>query len=348
MMSIWSELRVQVNNEQRDQVLEDVVCPFFEEIMRHNLASRGYFFFDQQHGQSYWCLRLDAPSQADRFATTLRAIIADRCLPLHVEQPSLAQGGFTAHEEIVQGADAQALLEDFLCETTPFLLDLIAQVKANKATRLSIAFDLMVAHVVAMNKNIFAAARRLPYPNTFLSYRSHADGYFVGSARPQATREAFEQRYATVSMTMQQRLTRLLQQLNEQGSVVSHPAQDWTLFVQTYVDRVVQGLSSGQLQKQTNAGISSYLGDNHDLSVSSFHQSIQDDKGYQDFMKTDNEFYALRIMASLLYLTLHRFGLHLSGRYFLCHAVSRSFEHVFNVDPTDVLAAIRQHVPKDS
>lgn len=342
--STWVELRVYVDEQERDRLLVAGVGPFLADAARQGLSRRAYFLFERHAQRSYLRVRLDAvPDSMVALQQLLCATLRQRGLDAFCAQVEPAPAAqFTGHEELFRGAAAQALVEDFFAETTTFVLELIAAVDDNRSARLLTAFDLMVAHVVTVNRHIFEGARTLPYPNSFLSYRSHADGFFIMSKNPQAARHEFDTRYAALAGSLQDRLRRLLQQFDQRDAIISVAAQRWADYIDIFMPRVLAELAAGTIGIKT--GLDGYIGDHYDLSISAFHRGIQDASHYQEFMRTDVEFHALRAMISLLYWTLYRFGLRLIDRYYLCHAVSRSFETVFDVDPAEVLAAISRHV----
>jgi hypothetical protein len=76
-----------------------------------------------------------------------------------------------------------------------------------------------------------------------------------------------------------------------------------------------------------------YMGDQNDLSESEFHQKIQSSSGFQSFMRVNQAFLTTRLSMGMLYLSLRRLGLPILDRYFLCHAVARSVEEIYNLDP---------------
>jgi hypothetical protein len=340
----WAELRVRVDEASQDRVLIEGIAPFLDTTIKQGLITRGYFLRRGKSEQASLNLYLDITS-AD--TGQLRDILCDICqqkeLSNVVEQVEEGvSAGFVEIQESFQGPAAQPLLEGFFCDTTDFLLKLITEINDGESARFQSVFDLMVAQVVAVNRNVSLGAHAFSFPTSFLTYRSHSDGFFIMSKDPEAAKKKFEARYTAVSPVLQKRLQQLLQQFDDAGPVVSQSAQSWFSYIDTYIRRVIAEMSAGRLEViQDQTG---YLGDQNDISISPLHQVIQHNAHYQEFMKADIEFLAMRAMYSYLYSTLYRLGLRLIERYFLCYSVCRAFEEMFNVDAADVLTVIARKV----
>jgi hypothetical protein len=76
------------------------------------------------------------------------------------------------------------------------------------------------------------------------------------------------------------------------------------------------------------------------LDRSAFHRVVGASVGLRRFLAHDPGFLATRLLTSLLYLSMHTIGLPLVERYFLCHAMSRACERVFDVDADAVLGSL--------
>lgn len=341
---LWIELRIHCDERSQNRLLVEAVTPFLDEVIQQSRVVRGYFLRNKKQGKAYLSLYLDSNlTHTDELLQQLYDVFEQRELQGVINQVEIKPSiGAAEVQENFQGPAAPTLLENFFCDTNAFVLHLVSKINGDRTVLLQTAFDLMVAQVVTINRNIFQGSQRRPYPNSFLSYRSHADGFFIMSKKPQSARELFENRYITTSASMQKRLRELLQQLDDNGPSVSHPAQNWVSYVDTYIKHALVEISSGRLTIIEDQ--SGYLGDQNDISISSFHQVIQHDTRYQEFMRTDAEFLAMRTMHTYLYWTLHRLGLQLVERYFLCYSVSRSFEEVFGVNPTEALTAITNNL----
>jgi Lantibiotic biosynthesis dehydratase C-term len=340
----WIELRVHASTRHLDRILLAGIQPFLERASQRGALQGSYFLRDAETEPGGIRLRLKAAAEEtqslrEELEAALRRNQLDGLVD-RVEGDATAR--FSEYEELLQGDAASPLVEDFFTETTPFVFDVLAQIGEVDAARMQAAMDLMIVHPAVVNQYIFPEVRDLPYPNTFLSFRSHVDGFFIMSRDPEAARKALDVRYQSYAVSLRARLELLLAQVRDGGEIVSQPANRWAVFVATYIKRVLEELSSGKLRIQSAAD--GYIGDNYDLSTSGFHQAIQHSAGFQDFMKTNPEFLALRVMISFLYWTLQRLGIRLVQRYLLCYSVSRGFEETFNVDSTAVMATIATRI----
>jgi hypothetical protein len=322
----WTELRVHAPRERQAAILTEGIGQFLQ------ACRRGHFVPDPERDTI--STFLDGADDPD-LGRTLLAFLQERGLP--VARVEVVPGARpTLHEVQMKGPAAQDLVDDFLVDSSPLALALVAA-SSRTEDRLSIAFDLMVAQTLVLKGLLFEALRPLPCPLAFVSYRSHVDGFFVMSKDPPATRAAFEDRFTRVAPRLRARLGALVEQLAG-GALVSAPARAWVALLERAVARVQDGLRAGSLLVNLEGG-DGYMGDNFDLSVSPFHQVIQDDPALRAFAARDVDFNTMRIAAALLYLTLHRFGVRLVDRYLLCHFAARSFETVHEIEPAQ---AIRQ------
>jgi hypothetical protein len=73
------------------------------------------------------------------------------------------------------------------------------------------------------------------------------------------------------------------------------------------------------------------------LTGSEFHQVVAGSDRLSRFLRDDPDFRAVRLLTSLLYLSLHNVGVPLAGRYLLCYAVGRGCEELFDIDTMAVL-----------
>lgn len=235
------------------------------------------------------------------------------------------------------GPALASLTRGFLADVSAPLLDVMATAR-NRTELLGAAVDVMIAHLAAVNVgavNVGAAKRPVTNgaPLSFLSYRSHADGFFVMARDPGAARRAFDERYAAIAPAMRARTTTIL----EGPADVPAPAS-WYRSVTGFLPAATAAFRSGELTGDD--GAEGYLGSEMDLSGSDFHRTIDENQDFVRFLRSDPPMLAVRLATSLLYLSLHDIGLRLVDRYFLCHAISRAVESIFDVDAVELLATV--------
>ena len=209
----------------------------------------------------------------------------------------------------------------------------------SRSARLAGALDLLAAHLPALGAPAAPGAAQVTgllggAPLSFLSFRSHAEAFIATSRDPEAARRALDERFEAVRRPVELRVAAVLDQLRGAGPAVSKPAAQWHAAVRAAKPLVLAQIAGGGLTVHDEAG------DPAAFSASSFHTVAGASAPLQEFLHSDPAFLAVRLLTSLLYLSLHHLGLSLAERYFLCHATARACESVFGVDAVDVLAGL--------
>jgi hypothetical protein len=234
--------------------------------------------------------------------------------------------------DLVAGPEAGPAFERFSRKTAPLLFNWLEDFAAGRARLPSLAFDLLAIQILTRSDRAAAAGNGgkagTAYPRAFLTYRSHADGFFIMSRRPDEARAAVEQRYARISAASQARFRALQEAIDT--DTLSPELAAWRAAMLEMLADVRGAINDGAIYFSAGTG---YLGDQNDLSESEFHQKIQSSMGFQSFMRFNRAFLTTRLSMGLLYLSLRRLGLPILDRYFLCHAVARSVEEIYQLDP---------------
>lgn len=291
---------------------------------------------DKIHRLRVWATT-EAEEEVEELARSLRAGAeqAGTVTEVSVRRgvfPDLAEGPYG-------GPQAAPFFADMLADASPLLLDLLAEVHARRASRTALALDMMIAHMPAIHIAVvfperYPRAKKDPgFPAAFPVYRSHADGFFIMSKDPQGARARFDAQYERASTSVKQRISAVLSQFNG-GPVVSEHGARWHDLARKHLLRAEELVSSGAMTVRWDGG---YLGDTHNLTVSLFHQIVQRSPGLRAFLRLDPGYLAARTMMSCLYLTLSNLGLRLVDRVFLCHAISRACEELFDVEAATII-----------
>jgi hypothetical protein len=233
--------------------------------------------------------------------------------------------------ELVAGPEAGPVFERFSQRTAPLLFAWLEEFAAGRARLPSVAFDLLAVQILSRSDRYGTGegkARRQAFPRAFLTYRSHADGFFIMARRPDEARAAVEARYARVAASSQGRLRALQESID--ADALPPEIAAWKAAMSTLLTDVRTAIDQGAIYFSAGTG---YLGDQNDLSESQFHQKINSSMGFQSFMRFNHAFLTTRLSMGLLYLSLRRLGLPILDRYFLCHAVARSVEEIYELDP---------------
>lgn len=242
-----------------------------------------------------------------------------------VEVP-LARSGF-------DGPGLAAATRAFLSEVNPVVMPMAATV--DEAARLTAALDLMAAHLAAVASSTVPGPRG-GAPVSFLSLRSHAEGFFAAARDPAAARRAFDDRYDAVRDQVVGRTAEVVAQVRGTGPEVSAAARSWSEAVRVAKPAVAADFDAGRVRAPVDAPRPG----GGKLDDSAFHRAVRASAGLSTYLAQDPQFLATRLLTSLLYLTFHTTGVSLVQRYFLCHSVSRACETLFEVDAREVLDSI--------
>lgn len=324
----WSELRLPVDPSAQDAVVLQLLRPLVA-------ASVPVFMLrDQQAKLSslrIWVHQERPGKLPDELAAAVETTGAT----------VLPGSSFTGDDSPYAGPRIAAFWHGLLSEAAPLMVSQVAEVVAGKRSRLSLALDAMISHLPAVDfAKVFsgrypAAATEFDFPVPFPALRSHSDGIIVMSRDPAAARAELDAKYAPFAAGIERRVSAILGQLDGTGPAVSEDALQWYELAGKYLRLADAELTSGGITIVWEEG---WVGDAWDLSPSPFHQVVQSSSAFQDFLRADSGYQAMRIMMTALYLYLNMLGLRIVDRFFACHAISRACESVFGVDATTVMS----------
>lgn len=333
----WTEACVTAPADDHAHILTTAVRPLLDKMTAERVIRRWFLWLDRDDGGP--CLRLRIELAKGAGESSARERLLDAIDELTVV---LATDLFA---EMAWGPRSCAVAEDLLCDLRPRLVTLLEE---GERGSLDVALDIMTAHMAAVGSPAVAEAMR-PVDAApdgaflgFMSYRSHADGFFVMCGDSASARQAMQDRYLRAAPVFERRVQAVLDQLGDGGHSVSRAAAWWHDEVRRHLPAAVESFGP----RDRPAGLADelgYLGDANDLDGSAFHQVIQGAEGFQRFLRTDPTFQGVRLCTSVLYLCLHTLGLRLIDRYFLCHAISNACEALYGVDAVELVGRLADH-----
>ena len=326
---LWTQLKLVAPPEDHDTIIVDVVTRFSDHLKSTYAFAKIFFLRSPPTSPQHVSVYFLAPEQiANEAHKKINLNLPPRIVVIRDSKID----AFPDELTFVTGAASRHFARTFLSLTSDFIVKLIGM-----ADRINLATDLMLLHPLFMQPHLFHAARDQVAPNTFISFRSHADGFFLMSKSPTDTRSTFERHFQSASTGLLNRLRRL--SLNPSNS----PAFEWKSFIDTTVPSLVPSFQAGSIGF-TAPPEDERMSQNYNLDASPFHALIETSSRYQEFMRTDAEFLALRFMSSMLYCSLSQIGVRLIERYLLCHVVSRTYEEMFSVTAEDLLKQAIQRI----
>src|SRR5262249_31492547 len=133
---IWINMRLGAPAEDHGFVLMKGVAPFLRRI-----PVRAYFVPEPESACINICIETSDRDDPQELRAGLLDSLREGGLARRKEKVQLEVGGRTSiHQAQINGDGAQDLIEDFLCDTSPFILDLIDQTKGAGRTRTARAF----------------------------------------------------------------------------------------------------------------------------------------------------------------------------------------------------------------
>lgn len=337
--TLWTELCVTAEPEQHDRLLIEALTPF----TCSGPSGRRVFFVRERVDKTsrirIWVSGCE-PGEIDDLA--------------HAFRVSAEQSGTVAEVSVLPhtslegllgpygGTEATTILSNFFVALCPLMLEQIAEVAAGRARRVSLALDIMVSHLYGIDiVRIFPERYPLAKPvagcpSTFPVYRANVDGFFVMSNIPEVARQRVHEQYELVGPSFRERVAAVLSQFHG-GPAVSEVGRRWSEIANRHLLEADAAIARDGLTVTWDKG---YIGDNFDLTVSPFHQVVQNSPPVRSYYRENQGYLAARFLVSSMYLALTSLGLRLIERYFLCHSITCACEQLFEVDATTVIQRV--------
>lgn len=226
---------------------------------------------------------------------------------------------------VFDGPGLDEATRGFLSDTAAVAVDL-----ATRPDRTGAALTLMTAHLAAVADPDRSGDGP---PLSFLSFRSHAEAFLATTRDPTAARHAFDTRYAEHGATVEAAVRAVLLDDAPGGGAA------WSTAARAAKPGFVTGFVSGDLVAHTGY-TRDHLRERTDFADNPFHSTAGASEQLQAYMGGDPSFLATRLLTSLLYVTLHSSGVSLMQRYFLCHAIAKACETIYDVDSMALLAEL--------
>jgi hypothetical protein len=291
-------------------------------------------------------VQLELPPDGDRaarYAARARELAAGLDTPVRVTDGPAALVPLAG--SVFDGPALGPVTRGVLAAVSPALLTATEAAEQGRPALLAAALELMSAHLRAVSVSAAPGPRqweelREGVPLGFLSYRSHAEAFLATSRDPKAAQDMMDAKYARAAATLERLVDDVLTQCEGRGPLVSRPAQQWYEATHAAKPRLAELFRAGtELALRTEEPMDAGP-DGKGLSRSAFHRMVEGSDGLRDFLDRDPSFLATRLLTSLLYLSLGSIGIALAERYFLCYAVSRACESIFETDALTVLASL--------
>jgi hypothetical protein len=215
------------------------------------------------------------------------------------------------------------LLADYLTASTELLFDLLEHVRSEADTKELLSLGLMLAtsHTLAP-----------PLHRSFMSYRSHAEGFMSASTDPVATRAAFDSYYRTQRESLTNRARAVIATLEGRPEGPPVPfMRDWATLLTAYADRAKLLIQAGLVYPKTPAPKPT------DPPPPGYLQMLFANRTYRERVLDTPHFHRYRLGLNWTYLQLNRLGVTPFQRMRTCYIVASAVEEVYGVSVTDMV-----------
>jgi hypothetical protein len=352
MNPVWTELQVHYHKENKDGVILDLLRPLTRWLetetaqvffVRHWIRGphlRLRLRCDPVRFEREFRTQIDARVAAYLQAHPSHAVLDEsRLLPMHqrlakdeMESGALTPfypnnswhfGDYDRRTHAMPEAVAD-LIEEFYADSNELVFAMLEHVREGR-DRVNLALDLMIATLQAVSPHIVSR---------FISYRSHAEVFIVGTDDDAATRDRFERQYRLNAATLRARLDQILEGIaNHEDRVPFLTA--WTDLIERYTHRIRGRIDSSVIALEPYDASAprsqAYLDGEARLRKSPFHAMQLDDKANMEARSRDPGFNTFRLIVNLQYLHLNRIGLKPFERSLLAYLIANTIEERFEV-----------------
>lgn len=222
------------------------------------------------------------------------------------------------------------LLTGYLAQSTELLFDMLEHVRSGADTKELLSLSLMLATSHALAP---------PITHSFISYRSHAEGFLFKSADPAATRTAFDAHYGIHRESLTDRVQAVIDTLEDRNEAAPVPfVRAWAALITTHADRAKPLIKEGLVFSKTRAPEPTHP------PRAAFHQMMFGNRAYRERVFDDPGFHRYRVGLNCTYQQINRLGLAPAQRMRTCHIAANAVEDVYGVSAVDMIGTwVAQH-----
>jgi hypothetical protein len=337
---MWILVRIYYYAEQKEALLLNCVRPLLEELQQQGLVDQGYFVRYWYRGPHIRLYLRTTQEHLDALKTAVTAA-TDDYFSRHPSQRILREEDIRAtHERLAEvekvkgplfplqpdnsitfedpGFDAAIyggetglkLANLFYARSTPIVFRLLELVEQDRSVLLPQVFNWMLITVAHLGGGL-----RMSY----ISYRSHSEGFLHGFDGKGRIRERFEHLYDHYSTQWHQNVEHYL---NPSYIPVHELDGAWNDMLEAYLPYLRHAITEQQLLLEIPNMTSS--------NVSAFHRETLQLPWISAFVSS-HHYTIRRLLLNLLYETMLQVGIRPVEKMFLCYSVARSVEEVTGV-----------------
>jgi hypothetical protein len=314
-------LRLQIR--AGDETYERAVKPLIEEVVGGHLARHPSAGHPHRAVEEKAHVRL---AELEREAGPL--------LPWHADN-TIRYEPYDQRLHVLGTVEAAEQLAAFHAATTPLAFEVLRRVDGG-AQRLDLLISLMMATAYTVCP---------PLTRGYISYRSHAEGFFANAADGAGMRRRFDAVYAANSAGLDTRLTEVVSSVDSGGDDVPL-VREWVAVVREFKERAEQLESEGTLPLPSPlpaAARGEAPPDDAWRGISDFHQALYGNADVVEQLDA-SWFTVYRVLLNYQYLFFSRVGVTPVERFMLCHLTATTVENRYDLALPRLIGYLRQGV----
>ena len=229
---------------------------------------------------------------------------------------SIQYAAYDDRLHVLRDPEAADLLADFYTESTPLLFQMLDQVRTGHERPELIGLSVMLANSVTAMP---------PITHSYVSYRSHAEGFICLCADPGTTRRQFDDYYTDNRAALTARVRAVMATLEGDGADPVAFVRDWAGLIARFRDRATPLIAAGKLIRPP-----AYDQNQAATTPNELHNMMFGNRAYHKAVFENPEFSRYRLLINYTYLHISRLGLTPPQRFRLCHLAANAVEEVYH------------------
>ncbi|MGW2154534.1 thiopeptide maturation pyridine synthase [Nonomuraea sp. NPDC001699] len=243
-------------------------------------------------------------------------------IPFHPDN-SIQYAPFDDRLHVLTDPEAVDLINAFYTDSTPLLFQMLEHARAGHDRLELIALGLMLANSVTLVP---------PITDSFVSYRSHSEGFIAQCADPEATRARFDAHYDAHRDRFTARVRAIMGTLDGRAAQPVPFVREWAGLMAAYRDRATPLIAQGKLIRPLV-----YNENEAARNPAEIHRLMFGNRAFHRSVFEPPRFSCYRLLINYTYLQITRLGLTPPERMRLCHLAANAIEEVYNVNALDAI-----------
>ncbi|WP_406314591.1 hypothetical protein OHA77_39865 [Streptosporangium sp. NBC_01639] len=222
---------------------------------------------------------------------------------------------YDSRSHVLTDPEAVDLLTGFYTDATPLLFAMLEHTRAGHDRAESLALGLMLTT---------SATAMPPVSRSYVSYRSHAEGFIHQCADPAAVRAHFDSHYAAHRESTIDRARHVITTLEGHAETPAPFVREWAELIADYQRRATPLIAEGKLVRPP-----AFNPDLANRTSNEMYRLMFGNRAYHRAVFEDPAFNRYRVLINYTYLHISRLGLTPPQRFRLCHVAANAVEEIY-------------------